>query len=252
MRTVRQDAYGAEIVAGAPTPDTQETTDGGHVSAGTDERYTGHVEEGGGPVERRDGRLLVRKLSVGDMDNNVYVLADVETGDALLVDAADEADRIRSAVADLEPIAVVQTHGHWDHVRAWDDLADDPGLEVWGHPGDADLFPDTLDRELAHGEKIPIGELEAEVIHTPGHTPGSIQLLVRGEERPHLVTGDSLFPGGLGRTTSEVRFEQLYSEVMRKVFDRLPDETWIYPGHGDDTTLADERPQLDEWYERKW
>lgn len=223
------------------------------MSAGTEEPYTGHVEEGGGPVERRDGRLLVRKLSVGEMDNNVYVLADAGTGDALVVDAAAEPDRIRHAVADLEPIAVVQTHGHWDHVRAWDDLAADPGLEIWGHPGDAELFPAPVDRELTHGETVALGELEAEVIHTPGHTPGSIHLLVRGDERPHLVTGDSLFPGGPGNTWGDAeRFRQLMDGLKERVFGSLPDETWVYPGHGDDTTLGVERPRIPEWEERGW
>ena len=223
------------------------------MSAGADGTYTGHVDESGGPVERRDGRLLVRKLSVGEMDNNVYVLADAETGDALIVDAAAEADRIRAAVADLDPNAVVQTHGHWDHVRAWDDLAADPGLEIWGHPGDADLFPNPLDRELADGDTIPVGDLEVEVIHTPGHTDGSIHLLVHGDDRPHLVTGDSLFPGGPGNTWGDAdRFRQLMDGLKERIFGPLSDETWVYPGHGDDTTLGTERPQVPEWEERGW
>jgi glyoxylase-like metal-dependent hydrolase (beta-lactamase superfamily II) len=215
--------------------------------------YEGHVEPGGETAERRDGRLLIRKFSVGEMDNNVYVIADAEARQALLVDAADEAPRIRQVIDDVEVRAVVQTHGHWDHVRAWDALARDPGVEVWGHAGDAEMFPRALDRALEHGETIPVGDLEVEVIHTPGHTPGSLQYLVQGSERPHLFTGDSLFPGGPGNTWGdEELFTQLMDNLEERVFDRLPDETWVYPGHGDDTTLGEERPQLGEWRERGW
>jgi glyoxylase-like metal-dependent hydrolase (beta-lactamase superfamily II) len=218
----------------------------------TDE-YTGHVDEGGGPIERRDGRLLVRKLSVGPMDNNVYVIADAESGDALVVDAANDGDRIREAIADLRPIAVVQTHGHWDHVQAWDDLRADPGLAIWGHAGDNDLFPHKPDRELDGGETISVGDVLVEIIHTPGHTDGSIHLLVNADGRPHLFTGDSLFPGGPGNTwNDEERFNLLMNGLEEKIFGRLPDETWVYPGHGDDTTLGEERPKLPEWRERGW
>jgi glyoxylase-like metal-dependent hydrolase (beta-lactamase superfamily II) len=195
----------------------------------------------------------VRKLSVGPMDNNVYVVADTETGDALVVDAANEAERIRAAVSDLSPIAVVQTHGHWDHIQAWDDLAADPGLPMWGNPGDDDLFPHPLDRDLSDGDTIEVGELEVTVIHTPGHTDGSIHLLVHGDERPHLFTGDSLFPGGPGNTwNDERRFTQLMDGLEQKVFGWLPDDTWVYPGHGDDTTLGEERPKILEWRARGW
>lgn len=214
--------------------------------------YTGHVDPDGPWQERGDGRLLVRKLSVEEMDNDVYVVADAEAREAFLIDAAARPDRLREALDGFDPVAVLQTHGHWDHVRAWDDLRNDDGIPVWGHQGDADLFPRDADRWLEHGEVLRAGVIEVEVIHTPGHTPGSLQYLVRGEERPHLFTGDSLFPGGLGRTTSPENFEQLYAEVASKVFDALPDETWVYPGHGDDTTLGDERPQLLEWRSRGW
>lgn len=217
------------------------------------ERYTGHVEPGGPWQDRRDGRLLIRKLSVGDMDNNVYLLADAETRESWLIDAADNADRLREAMTGFTVLGVLQTHGHWDHVRAWDALREEDGLAVRGHPGDRDLFPREPDHVLSHGERLRFGALELEVLHTPGHTPGGCQFLIDGDERPHLCTGDSLFPGGLGNTFGDdAAFEQLYREVNEKVFDRLPDETWVYPGHGDDTTIGSERPSLDEWYERRW
>ncbi|MGH3441660.1 MAG: MBL fold metallo-hydrolase [Nitriliruptorales bacterium] len=215
--------------------------------------YDGHVEAGTGTAERRDGRLVVRKLSVGEMDNNVYLLADAETGDAYVIDAAAQPDRIRGAVAGLTPLAALQTHGHWDHVRAWDDLREDPGMGIWGHEGDVELFPRRPDRLLVHGERLPLGGLEVEVIHTPGHTEGGLNYLVRGEGRPHLFTGDSLFPGGVGNTWDDPdRFRRLFESVRERLFDALPDETWVYPGHGDDTTLGTERPNLPEWEARGW
>lgn len=214
--------------------------------------YDGHVDPDGDTIVREDGPVIVRKFSVESMDNNVYVLACAATRAALVVDAAARADRIRREVADVEPVAVAQTHGHWDHVRAWEALRDDPGLEIWGHRGDLALYPQRPDRLLEGGEQLAVGHLTVEVLHTPGHTPGSLMFLVAGDERPHLVTGDSLFPGGLGRTEDSDRFHELFEQVTTKVFDRLPDHTWVYPGHGDDTTLGAERPHLDDWYQRQW
>lgn len=214
--------------------------------------YTGHVEPDGDWADRTDGSVIVRKLSVEAMDNNVYVITCARTGKAVLVDAAARPDRLREALEDTDPVAVVQTHGHWDHVRAWDDLRLDPGLPVWGHPGDAELFPAPLDRELTHGDVLEVGDLRVEVLHVPGHTDGSLLYLVHGARRPHLFSGDTLFPGGHGRTTSAEAHRRIMDGLEREVFDRLPDETWVYPGHGDDTTLGAERPHLQEWRHRGW
>jgi glyoxylase-like metal-dependent hydrolase (beta-lactamase superfamily II) len=215
--------------------------------------YTGQVEIDGAWQERTDGPVRIRKLAVEEMSNNVYVVSCTRTGKAVLVDAAARADRLREALEDVDPVAVVQTHGHWDHIRAWEDLRADPGLPVWGHPGDADLFPRPLDRELGHHETFDVGDLEVEVLHVPGHTDGSLLYLVHGDERPHLLSGDTLFPGGAGNTWGDPdRFAQIMDGLEREVFDRLPDQTWVYPGHGDDTTLGEERPKLPEWRERGW
>jgi glyoxylase-like metal-dependent hydrolase (beta-lactamase superfamily II) len=222
---------------------------GGEVTDG----YTGHVEPDGPWQDREDGPLRIRKLSVEAMDNNAYVLRCRRTGAALLVDAAARPDRLRAALGDADPVAAVQTHGHWDHVRAWQELARDPGLPVWGHAGDAELFPAPLDRELTHGEVLSVGDLAVEVLHVPGHTDGSLLFLVQGETRPHLFTGDTLFPGGPGNTWGEPeRFRLIMDGLEREVFERLPDHTWVYPGHGDDTTLGAERPNIRTWRERGW
>jgi glyoxylase-like metal-dependent hydrolase (beta-lactamase superfamily II) len=215
--------------------------------------YTGHVEPDGDWQERTDGPVRIRKLAVEEMNNNVYVVSCTRTGKALLVDAAARPERLRQALSDVDAVAIVQTHGHWDHIRAWEDLRADPGLHVWGHPGDADLFPRPLDRELSHGETLTVGEIDVEVLHVPGHTDGSLLYLVRGDERPHLLSGDTLFPGGAGNTWGDPdRFAQIMDGLEREVFEPLPDETWVYPGHGDDTTLGEERPKLPEWRERGW
>jgi glyoxylase-like metal-dependent hydrolase (beta-lactamase superfamily II) len=220
---------------------------------GSEADYTGHVDPDGPWQDRVDGPLRVRKLSVEAMDNNVYVLSCTRTGRSLLVDVAARPERLREALADTTPVAAVQTHGHWDHVRAWEALRADPGLPVWGHPGDADLFPAPLDRELAHGEVLEVGDVRLEVLHVPGHTDGSLLYLVSGATRPHLFSGDSLFPGGPGNTWGDAeRFAQLMDGLEREIFDRLPDTTWVYPGHGDDTTLGAERPALPEWRARGW
>lgn len=214
--------------------------------------YTGHVEPDGDWQDRRDGSLHVRKLAVEAMNNNVYVLSCPRTGQALLVDVAARPDRLAEAMADVQPLAAVQTHGHWDHVRAWDEIRDGRGIPVWGHPGDGELFPQSVDRELVDGELLRVGDLEVEVIHLPGHTPGSLLYLVHGDQRPHLFSGDTLFPGGHGRTTTPEDHERIMDGLESKVFGRLPDETWVYPGHGDDTTLGTERPHLAEWRARGW
>ncbi len=212
-----------------------------------------HTVPDGPPVEVVDGPLRIRKRSVSEMDNNVFLLACVRTGLSLVVDAADDAPAIRALARDTAPLAVVQTHGHWDHVRAWAALVDDPGLEVWGHAGDLDRYPHAPDRLLDDGQHLAVGDLDVEVIHLPGHTEGSLLYLVHGATRPWLVTGDSLFPGGPGATFGDLAAHQrLMDGLERRVFDRLPDTTRVLPGHGDATTLGTERPHLDEWRARGW
>jgi glyoxylase-like metal-dependent hydrolase (beta-lactamase superfamily II) len=212
-----------------------------------------HTEPGGPSIEVLDGPLRLRKRAVSDMANNVYLLACARTGQALLVDAADDAPAIRDLAVGTAPLAIVQTHGHWDHVRAWGDLAEDPGLEVWGHEGDLPLYPHAPDRLLVDGQRLAVGELVVEVLHVPGHTPGSLLLLIEGTPQPWLITGDSLFPGGPGNTFGDEAAHRLLMDGLEeRVFGRLPDRTRVLPGHGDATTLGAERPHLAEWRARGW
>ncbi|MBA8826021.1 glyoxylase-like metal-dependent hydrolase (beta-lactamase superfamily II) [Saccharopolyspora lacisalsi] len=219
--------------------------------------YTGHVEPGGAATRRRLDALNIIKLSVGSMDNNAYLLTCLRTGDALIIDAANDPERLADLLGhdDERPRlrTIVTTHQHPDHWQALGSLAGQTGSYTVAHPADSDGLPVPPDREVEHGETVQVGDCAVEVIHLRGHTPGSIALLYRDPTgHPHLFTGDSLFPGGVGKTGSQEAFRSLIDDVETRVFGELPDETWVYPGHGDDTTLGTERPKLPEWRQRGW
>lgn len=190
--------------------------------------------------------LIVRKLEVGEMENNTYVLEDPDTHQALLVDGCFQADKIIAGAEGAEIIGIVQTHGHFDHVQALAELKDHYGVPVHAHPGDD--YPVAIDHEISDGDTIAFGTKEAKIIFTPGHTPGGVCLLVG----KHLVSGDTLFPGGPGNTRGDAeKFAEIIDNVENKLFT-LPDETVVYPGHGKDTTIGTEKPQLQEWKDRGW
>jgi glyoxylase-like metal-dependent hydrolase (beta-lactamase superfamily II) len=220
------------------------------------EEYTGHTDPGGPAIRRDLGPLRISKVSVGPMDNNAYLLVCTATGDALLIDAANEPERLTDLIGhgDDRPHlgTLVTTHRHPDH---WQALAAITGIyepETIAHPMDAPELPVPTRTLVDHGDSVRFGEVELEVIHLRGHTPGSIALLYRAGDTPHLFTGDSLFPGGPGKTWSAEDNAQLLDDLQYRVFDELPDGTWVYPGHGDDTTLGTERPAIPEWRSRGW
>jgi glyoxylase-like metal-dependent hydrolase (beta-lactamase superfamily II) len=218
--------------------------------------YSGHTDPGGAAIRRDLDGLSITKVSVGEMDNNAYLLVCSATNEALLIDAAAEADRLADLIgsSDDRPDLrhVVTTHRHADHWQALSAVAGMFEPRLIAHPVDAPELPIPMDETVDDGDTIRFGEVELEVIHLRGHTPGSIALLYRGADRPHLFTGDSLFPGGPGKTWSEEDFHQLVGDLESRVFDRLGDDTWFYPGHGDDSTIGDERPKLPEWKGRGW
>jgi glyoxylase-like metal-dependent hydrolase (beta-lactamase superfamily II) len=215
--------------------------------------YTGRVRPGGAPDVRELPDLMVTKLSVGDMDNNVYLLRCRRTDEQLLVDAADDAPRILQVVGADGLGTVVTTHQHWDHHRALPEVVRATGATTVAGSEDADALPVPVDRRVDDGDVVEVGGCRLEVVRLTGHTPGSVALLYDDPEgTPHLFTGDSLFPGGPGRTTSPEDFASLMADLETKVFGRLPDETWFYPGHGDDSTLGAERPHLQVWRDRGW
>ena len=212
--------------------------------------YTGAVTPGGPPAVRELPALTITKLSVGPMDNNAYLLRCKETGVQLLVDAANEAGRLLELIGDSGLSTVVTTHQHGDHWQALAAVVSATGARSLAHAADAGPLP-VVHLTVTDGETVSVGRCALEVIHLVGHTPGSIALLYR-DAGGHLFTGDSLFPGGPGRTTSPTDFTSLMDDLEEKIFGRLPDETWFYPGHGKDSTLGKERPSLPEWRARGW
>jgi Zn-dependent hydrolases, including glyoxylases len=218
--------------------------------------YSGHTDPGGAAIRRDLDAMSITKLSVGPMDNNAYLLVCRASNEALLIDAANEADRLADLVGsgDSRPELrhLVTTHQHWDHWQALGAVAGMFQTRQIAHPLDAPELPIPMDVLVEQGDTIRFGEIELDVVHLRGHTPGSIALVYRGDEHPHLFTGDSLFPGGPGKTDGPAEFGSLVGDLETRVFAKLPDETWFYPGHGDDSTLGEQRPLLPEWRERGW
>ncbi len=218
--------------------------------------YTGEVAPGGPTDVRELSHLVIRKMSVSQMHNNVYLLTCRATGEQLLVDAADDAARCLALVAEgtgrLDHL--VTTHQHWDHTRALADVAAATGARTYAGADDADALPVAPDVRLEHGDTLAVGEASLSVIHLRGHTPGSVALAYDDPGGvTHLFTGDSLFPGGVGNTRNPGQdFDSLLADVTGRVFDVYGDGTWFYPGHGNDSTLGAERPHLEEWRARGW
>ena len=216
--------------------------------------YHGKVTPGGPPEVRELAELIISKMSVGDFDNNTYLLRCRATGEQLLVDAAAEPDRILQLVGDSGLARIVTTHQHGDHWQALADVSSATGAETYAGAADVDGIPVPTDHPLEDGDEVRVGRCSLRVIHLVGHTPGSVALLYDDPEgTPHLFTGDSLFPGGVGNTFGNAdNFRSLFHDVRTKIFDALPDETWFYPGHGNDSVLGNERPHLPEWEARGW
>lgn len=218
--------------------------------------YTGDVVSGG-PGDRRDLPLLtIRKACVGTMANNVYLLTCAGTGASLLIDAADDPARIMSLLDEGggNLSAIVTTHQHWDHHRALAQVVASTGATTAAGAADADALPVIPARRLNQGDTLEFGDITLDVIHLRGHTPGSVALAYDDPDgHAHLWTGDSLFPGGVGNVEKDpARFASLLGDVQARIFDVYDDDTWVYPGHGADTTLGAERPHLQQWRERGW
>ncbi|MGW4641961.1 MBL fold metallo-hydrolase [Sphaerisporangium sp. NPDC004334] len=212
--------------------------------------YTGDVTAGGPADVRELPDLTISKVEVGGFGNNAYLLRCRETGDGVLIDAAADPARLLELIGDRPISKIVTTHRHQDHWSALAEVVKATGAETVAHPLDAPHLPVPVTQPVEHGDRVTVGVVTLDVVHLRGHTPGSIALLF---QNAHLFTGDSLFPGGVGNTERDpARFERLYTDVVERVFDRLPDETWVYPGHGKDTTLGAERPSLPEWRARGW
>lgn len=207
---------------------------------------------GTAPGTRELAALTISKVSVGPMDNNAYLLRCKQTGAQLLIDAANDEAKLLSLCGDALD-AVVTTHRHADHWQALEDVVSETGARTYAGRLDADGIPVATDVLVDDGTIVQFGQIELRAVHLVGHTTGSIALLYHDPGgHPHLFTGDCLFPGGPGRTNNPRDFASLMDGLEEKVFGRLPDDTWIYPGHGKDTTLGTERPAIPEWRARGW
>ena len=217
--------------------------------------YTGDVTVGGTADTRELGGLTISKLAVGPMDNNAYLLVDRSTGEGLLIDAANEAGRLLELVGDTPLTTVVTTHRHPDHWQALAEVVERTGARTVAHPLDAPELPVPVTETVEHGDTVSVGSSGLRVVHLRGHTPGSIALAYSDPQDGvvHLFTGDSLFPGGPGNTEKDPqRFGSLMDDLESRVFGVYGDSTWVYPGHGKDTTLGAERPSVPEWRARGW
>src|SRR6476469_9634786 len=186
-----------------------------------DDNYTGHVEPRTAARRNLPGASIV-KVSVGPMDNNAYLVTCAQTGETLLIDAANDAEILLELIERYAPklSLIVTSHQHQDHWLALEQVAKATGVPTAAHQLDSEPLPVKPDRSLAHGDTVSIGELSFDVIHLQGHTPGSVALALTGaDEATHLFTGDCLFPGGLGRTTKPAEFDSLFRDVSSKVFD---------------------------------
>jgi len=196
-----------------------------------------------------DSQAEIHKVVVGPMDNNVYVLRCKQTGDAVLLDAANEHDRLLDLAQRLNVRQVLETHGHWDHIQAVPEMRD-AGYSVYVTQQDAGMLP-SYDEILDDDSVIDVGRLKLHTMHTPGHTPGSMCFLVEGS--PVMFSGDTLFPGGPGNTSFEGGdFPTIIRSIEDRLFSKLDAETIILPGHGDQSTIGEERPHLQEWVDRGW
>ena len=196
-----------------------------------------------------DAHAEVHRFVVGPIENNVYVVRCKRTGEATLLDAANEHDRLLRVARRLGVTSVLETHGHWDHIGAVEQVRE-AGIDVWVRTEDAGMLPSydhLLDDDAVH----QVGDLRLRTLHTPGHTPGSICFAL--EESPMLFTGDTLFPGGPGNTNNNATdFATIITSIDERIFGAFADDVTIWPGHGVESTIGNERPHLDEWIARGW
>jgi glyoxylase-like metal-dependent hydrolase (beta-lactamase superfamily II) len=202
-----------------------------------------------GTLHLSDADFEIHKVVVGDLDNNVFVLRCRHTGDAVLIDAANEHERLLQLAQDLGVHRVLETHGHWDHIQAIPQMRD-AGYSVGVTAEDASML-DSYDEILEDDSVIEVGRLRLRTVHTPGHTPGSMCFVLEG--KPILFSGDTLFPGGPGATAFEGGdFTTIIHSIEDLLFAPLSADTIVLPGHGTDTSIGAESPHLQEWVDRGW
>ncbi|HEX6311165.1 MAG TPA: MBL fold metallo-hydrolase [Acidimicrobiia bacterium] len=200
------------------------------------------------PPHYETSETRIDKLVVGPFENNVFIVRCKRTGDAVLLDAANEHELLLDVSRATGVRRVLTTHGHWDHIQAVEAVRD-AGIDVGIAADDAEMLP-AYDFTIPDDETIAVGDLRLHTIHTPGHTPGSTCFVLEGH--PVLFSGDTLFPGGPGNTsTPQGDFDTIIESIDRRLLT-LPADMLVLPGHGLDTTIGDERPHLQEWIDRGW
>jgi glyoxylase-like metal-dependent hydrolase (beta-lactamase superfamily II) len=200
------------------------------------------------PPHYEDTDVRIDKLVVGPFENNVFVLRDKGTGEAAIIDAANEHELLLEVSKATGVRRVLTTHGHWDHIQAVTAVRD-AGIDVGIAAEDADMLP-AYDFTIPDDDTIAVGDLRLRTIHTPGHTAGSTCFLLEGH--PVIFSGDTLFPDGPGNTgLPGGNFDQIIESIDRRLFT-LPADLLVLPGHGLDTTIGDEQPHLQEWVDRGW
>jgi glyoxylase-like metal-dependent hydrolase (beta-lactamase superfamily II) len=200
-------------------------------------------------IDYQDTAVEVHRLVVGPVDNNVYIVRSRSTGESLLIDAANEHDKLLELCQALNVRQVVETHGHWDHIQAVEAVRD-AGIDVAVTQADAGMLS-SYDQLLDDRSVLQVGGLRIGTIATPGHTPGSMCFTVEGT--PLLFSGDTLFPGGPGNTSFEHSdFPTIIESIESRLFAPFGPDTIVLPGHGDSTTIGAESPHLGEWIDRGW
>lgn len=190
--------------------------------------------------------LILKSASVGPWPMNSYAVICPETRQSLLIDPGAEPETLLELLTDSTPIGIVVTHGHRDHVDVLDEMKARLGVPVSMHPGDTPLAHLDADIWLADGDAVPVGSHALRVIHTPGHTPGMISLMLPD---PRVIVGDTIFQGGPGKTWAPYYFKMTL-ETMQNIVFHWPDETVCYPGHGPSFRLGDERPAFEAFLRR--
>ncbi len=202
-----------------------------------------------GALHYEDGQAEIHRLVVGPVDNNVFVLRCKQSGEAVLLDAANEHEKLLDLCSRLGVRNVLETHGHWDHIQAVPAVRE-AGISVAVTSADAAMLP-SYDLILDDDEQLRVGDLRVATLATPGHTPGSICFRVEGTNL--LFTGDTLFPGGPGNTSFEGGdFPTIIRSIEDRIFSTFSPDTLVLPGHGDATTVGNESPHLQEWVDRGW
>ena len=192
-----------------------------------------------------DGAVKIIKMELGPWGTNAYIVVCQATGESLLVDAPGEADKVLKELNGTKPKYIVLTHNHIDHIGALEELKSKLKIPLALHTEDAARLSLKPDMELKDGDTINVGKLKIRVLHTPGHTPGSLCFLLG----KYLISGDTIFPGGPGKTGTPAAFKQIVNSIESRLFV-LPDDTRVYPGHGEATVLGKEKKQFADFVSR--